>query len=278
MLESEDTAPKKQSRPPYLFLIPVGLAVVGFVGYQTVRAGFDTQVHASKFVLDTNQDKTPYTVALHPNDGSRVVITKAAASPTPAPSSTPSATPTPHASASAKAAKTAPHAAAPQPALAHAEPAQSVKHTKSSLPVRLAMNPSQPGTSGSTNDTPLSQPAAETAAPAADTPPPAKATDPPAPAGPIDASDRVVEARMSYAAQPDYPAIQREEGIHGTTVVLVTVDPSGNIVRTSIGSSSGNTALDSSARSAARSSRYLPPRVDGRPATETYRVVYDFAQ
>lgn len=87
----------------------------------------------------------------------------------------------------------------------------------------------------------------------------------------------VVEARFISQVQPIYPEIARNQGIQGTTIVLVTVGPSGNVISQSIGQSAGNRLLDGAALDAARASRFQAPEVDGHPATQTYRVVYTFS-
>jgi len=110
---------------------------------------------------------------------------------------------------------------------------------------------------------------------------PAAATQPPAAvvpqATPIYEPAVVVEARFVSQIQPIYPEIAKSQGIQGTTVVLVTVGPSGNVISQSIGQSAGNRQLDNAALDAARASRFQAPEVDGHPATQTYRVVYTFA-
>jgi protein TonB len=74
------------------------------------------------------------------------------------------------------------------------------------------------------------------------------------------------------------PDIDRERGEHGTSVVLVTIDPKGNVVSATVGTSSGYAGLDRAAMQAARSSQFVAPKINGHPATETYRVVYDFSE
>jgi protein TonB len=83
---------------------------------------------------------------------------------------------------------------------------------------------------------------------------------------------------VRVAVQPDFPETERERGAHGTSVVLVTIDPKGNVVKAAVGSSSGYPGLDRAAMVAARESQFVAPRINGHPATETYRVVYDFNQ
>jgi protein TonB len=115
---------------------------------------------------------------------------------------------------------------------------------------------------------------APTAAPVA--PAPATPAAPSQDSVPIYAPERIVDAQVRNAAQPDFPDADRERGEHGTSVVLVTIDPKGNVVSTSVSSSSGYPALDRAAIAAARESQFIAPKINGHPATETYRLVYDF--
>jgi protein TonB len=76
--------------------------------------------------------------------------------------------------------------------------------------------------------------------------------------------------------QPDYPNVAKEQNAQGTAVVLATIGPNGNVLATRIDQSTGNKLLDQAALAAARSSSFEPPRINGKPATETYRLVYTF--
>ena len=86
----------------------------------------------------------------------------------------------------------------------------------------------------------------------------------------------VVDARFVDRVSPSYPDIAREQGAQGTAIVLATVGPKGNVISVQIDQSTGNKLLDQSALAAARTSRFQPPQIDGKPATETYRIVYTF--
>jgi protein TonB len=125
---------------------------------------------------------------------------------------------------------------------------------------------------------PLSEQAASapTQAPAAPAPPPAQAAQHEEDNVPIYAPERIVDAQVRVAAQPDFPDGARERGEHGTSIVLVTIDPKGNVVSAAVGASSGFPTLDRAAIAAARASQFVAPKINGRPATETYRLVYDF--
>ncbi|HYK53402.1 MAG TPA: energy transducer TonB, partial [Candidatus Eremiobacteraceae bacterium] len=76
--------------------------------------------------------------------------------------------------------------------------------------------------------------------------------------------------------EPVYPDIAKEQGVGGTAIVLATIGPDGRVISVSIDQSTGNRQLDSAAVAAAHSSRFEPPEIDGKPATETYRIVYTF--
>ena len=86
----------------------------------------------------------------------------------------------------------------------------------------------------------------------------------------------VVDARFVNRVSPAYPDMAREQGASGTAIVLATVGPTGNVLSVAIDQSTGNKLLDGAALSAARESRFEPPEINGKPATETYRIVYTF--
>ncbi len=111
--------------------------------------------------------------------------------------------------------------------------------------------------------------------PAPATPTPAPAT--PTPAAEVYAPQVVVDARFANRVQPDYPEIARAQNAEGTAVVLVTVGPKGNVISQRLEKSAGHPSLDQAALAAASHSTFLPPKIDGKPATETYRVIYAFA-
>jgi TonB family protein len=311
--ENEAEDPKPSGKPPYFFLIPVALGVVGFIGYQTVRMGTDTSVAVSPYAADTslvqaavtngvitvhaNRPSAPRSVkhvvrhvALNPKPKSAPSLApKASDAPSAAASETPEPAASPTVSADSEVAQK-PHPKAHRAKLREADDriaVGTVPHIERPIAAHLVSN-SQSATAPPDTDIPTvahGAPAAQNAAPAP-APPTAKpvvVAQAPAPvqaqtqSGPVNAADRIVDARMSYAATPDYPDMARDQGIRGTSVVLVTVDPSGSIVHMSIASSSGNGALDRAALVAARSSQYIAPKVDGKPAIETYRVTYDFA-
>lgn len=109
-------------------------------------------------------------------------------------------------------------------------------------------------------------------------PTPAPATPVPTatPGSEVYAPQIVVDARFSSRVEPQYPEIAREQNIGGEAIVLVTVGPKGNVISQRLEKSAGHPMLDQAALSAASRSSFLPPRIDGKPATETYRIYYEF--
>ncbi|HXM18667.1 MAG TPA: TonB family protein [Candidatus Tumulicola sp.] len=109
------------------------------------------------------------------------------------------------------------------------------------------------------------------------TPPVATPAPTPTPATEVYAPQVVVDARFVRQVQPEYPDLAREQNLSGTAIVLVTVGPKGNVLSTRVEKSAGG-ILDGAALAAARQSTFQPPKIDGKPATETYRIVYTFSQ
>jgi protein TonB len=198
-------------------------------------------------------------------------VAEASPTPVPSPSGSPGASPTPHAKSVVAVAKHPKHAGRHSAGEAEdggsTQVAMAAEHTNSA-PVQLAqVPPAIEHAAAPPTDAPTAAPVVATAAPQ-------PAEDPNAP---VYEPQRVVDAQVRVAAQPDFPEIERQRGAHGTSVVLVTIDPKGNVVNASIGSSSGYPGLDRAAIAAARASQFVAPRINGHPATETYRVVYDFS-
>ncbi len=147
-------------------------------------------------------------------------------------------------------------------------------HVKPAELSSLAFDPNAAAAADSTNPVPTVPP--QTA------PPVVAATDLPVAspipeATPVYEPAVVVEARFISQVQPIYPEIAKQQGIQGTTIILATVGPHGNIIDETIGQSAGNRLLDAAAMDAARASRFEAPEADGHPATETYRIVYTFS-
>lgn len=86
-----------------------------------------------------------------------------------------------------------------------------------------------------------------------------------------------VEATMRSAAVPRYPDLARAAGVTGTVGIAVTLSPTGDIVATSIDSSSGSVPLDLAALEAARASTYTPRIVDCKavPSTYIFKAIFD---
>ena len=109
------------------------------------------------------------------------------------------------------------------------------------------------------------------------TAPPVIQTPTPAPAATIYAPGVTVDAQFRHKCEPEYPEIAKQQNIEGTVEVLVTIGPDGGVVSSRLGKSSGNASLDQAAMKAAGScSTYVGPTLDGRPATLTYKVIYEF--
>jgi periplasmic protein TonB len=195
-------------------------------------------------------------------------------SPSPLPTATPAATPTPdssnHPKNAAEIAK-AKHEAALRLAALKRQQVASQSDGNANL---ISASPDAGSATAS-----VVQQAPPTVQPISTQPPtiaPAAAT-PDAQPTPVYAPQIVVDARFVDRVSPLYPDIAREQGAQGTAIVLATVGPKGTVISVAIDQSTGNKVLDQSALSAARSSKFQPPEIDGKPATETYRIVYTFS-
>lgn len=294
----EAPEPKDGSAPPVALaaIVVTVLATFGFVGYRTVAsvsASSGYVVHVADAARHSNTDHASRTVALAKRVATAVrtrptVAERARAGPSPLPStaSTPSSPPSasskpipsPHASPISDAPHAPSHA---RPGLAHHLVARAQPHrvrrdeftgtstvaSTATDPERIVAATSPPGVA--------SAPGA--IAPTAEPAPSATAAQVAlAPATPIYAPDRIVEARVRNAVQPDFPIDPNLAGVRATAIVLVTIGPTGHVTRTTIEKTSGYGALDRSAIAAARLTEYYAPNIDGRPATETYRMIYDF--
>lgn len=196
----------------------------------------------------------------------------AGASPIPSPTATPDASPTPNAN--------------------HPKSPAEIAKAKHEAALRLAaLKRQQTGTQSDTTSqlSATPDPGIANPNPVQATPPPAQpvSTQPPtsepvlatpdAQPTPVYAPTVVVEARFIDRVAPAYPDIAREQGAQGTAIVLATVGPKGFVISVALDQSTGNKVLDQSALSAARASKFQPPEIDGKPATETYRIVYTFS-
>jgi periplasmic protein TonB len=103
------------------------------------------------------------------------------------------------------------------------------------------------------------------------TPAPATAT----PGNPADGGT-YKDATFLNKVSPVYPDFCKESGIQGVVIVLVTLGPDGRVLDARVEQPASCGALDQAALEAARKSTYTAPMVDGKPATQTYRIVYTF--
>jgi len=261
----------------------VGLVVLG-IGFFLARGAS----HNDFIVAHAGSTATPSTVVgIYSGIAPDATATpEPSAVPTPSPDASASASPTPHASphatphanpseiAAAALVRKLPAKARPSKVVADAGTttdgaAAALDESSRIIPTVRTAEPVAP---------------VQTAAPAATpTPAPVQVAAAPAPvqaaAGePVFAPERIVDAQVRVAVQPDESQADVDRGAHGTSVVLVTIDPKGNVINAVVGSSSGYSTLDRAAISAARASQFIAPKINGRPATETYRVVYDFGQ
>jgi len=208
-----------------------------------------------------------------------------AARQTPAPVPTPtSAAPSPSASPASKlaAAKTADALAAAHQAHLRrlhqlALAARGKKLAAADLPA------SDAGASNAAGPDNVSQTAAPVSVAATPTPTPAQVAaaavpqQPISEATPVYAPEIVVDARFTREVHPDYPEVAKAQNAQGTAVVLATIGPNGNVLSARIDQSTGNRLLDSAALQAARASGFEPPKINGKAATETYRLIYTFS-
>lgn len=213
---------------------------------------------------------------------------------TPKPTPTPSPTPTPQPTVTPK--------PTPTPKATDLTPAQRLAKQKElahqKLLVQQKLSATKPGSTNANKPAAVANAGSNPLGPApnagpiangvkpAVTPAPAKpapvtnsvAQPTPAPAATdVYAPEVVVDAKFVSEVRPDYPEIAREQGASGTAVIYVTIGPKGSVISARVGQSTGNSLLDQSALRAARASSFAPPRIDGKPATETYRVVYQFS-
>jgi len=275
--------PKKPQHKTFSWRIPAiaaiavvvtGGGIAGFTAYghgkhaESPPAPAPTSQPAS---LSLAQNYAPSIVApALTNHKTHKPSTTSGASPAPNATQTPGPTPTPVSISTPNTAQTqtAPSAAAKhQAALARLAAARRAAQSLASSGFS-----SQPQTSVGTAQnvsTPVPVPVS--------TQPPVQATaTPDAGPTPVYAPTIVVDARFADRVEPVYPDIAKEQGVGGTAIVLATIGPDGRVLTVSIDQSTGNRQLDSSAVAAAHASRFEPPEIDGKPATETYRIVYTF--
>ena len=254
-------------------------AIVGFivVGHGRTAANASTTATAQPVPAAVSQTAAVPTYVApakgvhHKTSSTSPQIT---ASPTPAPTTTPGAHATP--TASTTQAPDSPSIARRAPSNAEASArarhlaALAASHRQHLLALSKQSATLNDASLASSSGNPLQTPTpGQPVAAAAPATPDAEPT-------PVYAPTVVVDARFADRVAPVYPNIAREQGAQGTAIVLATVGPSGKVEAVSIDQSTGNKWLDSAALDAARQSRFLPPEIDGKPATETYRIVYTF--
>ena len=64
---------------------------------------------------------------------------------------------------------------------------------------------------------------------------------------------------------PEYPAIAKQAGIEGTTIVQILLDLDGSVMQTRVARSSGNQALDEAATKGARNFKFTPAKQHDMP-------------
>jgi TonB family protein len=276
--------PKKPQPKTFSWRIPIiaGIVVVitgggiaGFTAFGHGKTSFPPPAPAP-----TTQ---PASLALSQNYAPPVVAPVSAKHKTHKPSITPDASPSPSATQTPGATPTP--VAASTPTLAHTQVASSAtaKHLANAARLAaahraaLALAPpsvsSQPQSTVASTTQNNSNPAP---VPVSTQPPTQSNATPDAEPTPVYAPTIVVDARFVERVEPVYPDIAKEQGVGGTAIVLATIGPDGRVISVSIDQSTGNRQLDSAAVAAAHSSRFEPPEIDGKPATETYRIVYTF--
>ena len=276
-----------EQKPKYNLPVICAVAAAGLI---IVPALVYTALHPA--AVSTTVKQLTH-VAMPVKDIARIAIVATRTTPTPRPS------PSPAASATPASKKLTPAQLAHQAHLKHEHNlAVALLHTRKLASTGETSDISA-GTSGSTDtgSTTYTSGGAATSAPAAEQATTSAATSagvgagtagtsatvataeqqPSADATPVYAPDTVVDARFLHQVEPDYPEVAKAQGVQGTAVVFATVGPKGNVISTHVDQSTGNKLLDQAALSAARDSSFAPPEINGRPATETYRISYTFA-
>ncbi|ELA00611.1 TonB-like protein, membrane spanning [Cupriavidus sp. HMR-1] len=115
-------------------------------------------------------------------------------------------------------------------------------------------------------------------APPAPPAPPAPAPEPAAPAAPANAAPRAVGIGEIACSPPQvtYPSQSRRMGETGKTVVRLTTDETGRVVKTAIVTSSGSTRLDTAAVNAVQAMRCKPYMDNGRAVAVTAQQPINF--
>ncbi|HEY9086387.1 MAG TPA: energy transducer TonB [Candidatus Tyrphobacter sp.] len=99
----------------------------------------------------------------------------------------------------------------------------------------------------------------------------------PAPAAPAGCANPYQEAHTLQEASPEYPQSAIDLGLGRVEVtVIVTIGPSGNLESATIGSGSGNSAIDHDALRVARLTTYAPKMENCQPITSQYKYLVDY--
>lgn len=115
-------------------------------------------------------------------------------------------------------------------------------------------------------------------APPALSTPPAPAPEPTAPPAPASTAPRAVGIGEIACSPPQvtYPSQSRRMGETGKTVVRLTTDETGRVVRTAVVTSSGSTRLDTAAVNAVQAMRCKPYLENGRAVAATAQQPISF--
>jgi periplasmic protein TonB len=100
---------------------------------------------------------------------------------------------------------------------------------------------------------------------------------PPAPPAPVADIGASVDISSKNMNPPKYPPAAARAGIEGTVILIIDVDPNGNVTNVSVEKSSRNRDLDRAAMDAARKWRFNPSVVNGQKAAGRVRVPVDFS-
>lgn len=288
----------QESIPLVAIIATVGalVATLGFVGYHTFTSVSTSGYVVSVTAPNRNAVRVPAPSHSRAPEPRRVAFVAPAPSHEPATSPTPRATATPSASPSTSPSPVAspttkPSAAPTKTTALRKKPVPKASRVASERTIAEAKarpHARRATDAASGNGPAISAVAASTVSQIAQAPTTIATVQPPpaptatavevalAPAPPVYAPEKIVEARVKYAVQPEYPSDSSLVGTNATSVVLVTIGPTGRVIRTAMERSSGYGPFDRAAVNAARATEYYAPKIDGHPATESYRMVYEF--
>jgi TonB family protein len=275
--------PKKPQPKTFSWRIPIiaGIVVVitggGIAGFTAFGHGKGTSAPVPAATTETVSLSSSQTYA------PPVVAAEPAKHKTHKPSATPDASPSPNATQTPASTPTPATVATPAGTQTQTASSATAKHVSNAARLAAAHRAAQALASSGVSAQPRSSVTSPTQVnsnpapvPVSTQPPTQAAATPDAEPTPVYAPTIVVDARFVDRVEPVYPDIAKEQGVGGTAIVLATIGPDGRVLSVSIDQSTGNRQLDSAAVAAAHSSRFEPPEIDGKPATETYRIVYTF--